>query len=346
LPKTLRRGIVVGVGQRYWSDGRTILAILAGIDEAGLGPILGPLVMCASVFEVPDELADQPLWDTLAPAVIRKPGRKSTALAIGDSKKLFKRKSPKGLRHLERAVLATLACGDDHPATLAELLSIISPDANTGARNYPWYNLQDVAVPGATSATDISFSGNALSVAMKKAGARMLDLRAECVFVGEFNRIIRATGNKSTTALGVTFRLIHYIFNRLESGFMQIHVDRQGGRMRYLSALERAFEGCSFKILQEDPDCSEYEMSDARRTARITFSVGGEARHMPIALASMTAKYLRELFMERFNKFWAQHVEDIAPTAGYYTDGRRFYGQIKDAMATLGIDEDLVYRCR
>lgn len=346
MPKNARGGIVVGVDQTYWSVGREILAILAGIDEAGLGPILGPLVMCASVFEVPDELADQPLWDTLAPAVARKAGRKSTALAIGDSKKLFNRKSPKALRHLERAVLAILAANDHHPAALADLLSIITSDANARAQAYPWYNLQEVALPRVLSATDISLSGNSLAVAMKKAGVRTCGIRAECVFVEEFNRIIRATGNKSTTALGVTFRLIYYLWSRLKSGSICIHVDRQGGRMRYLSALERAFEGCSFKILREDPNCSAYEMSDARRTAQITFSVGGESAHMPIALASMTAKFLRELFMERFNEFWAGHVDDLAPTAGYYTDGRRFYQQIQEAMERLKIDEDIVYRCR
>jgi hypothetical protein len=116
--------------------------------------------------------------------------------------------------------------------------------------------------------------------------------------------------------------------------------------MRYLSALERAFEGCSFKILSESPDCSAYEMSDANRTARITFSVGGESAHMPIALASMAGKYLREVFMEMFNEFWARHVDALVPTAGYYTDGRRFFGEIREAMTRLGVDEDILYRCR
>jgi len=324
------------------------VAILAGIDEAGLGPILGPLVMCASVFEVPDALTDQPLWDSLAPAVARKAGRKSTALAIGDSKKLFNRKSPKALRHLERAVLSALAANDQHPATLADLLTMITADAGARARakKYPWYRPEEVVLPRVLGATDVSLSANALGVAMRKAGIRMRGIRSECVFVGEFNRIIRATRNKSTAALGITFRLVEYLWRRLRSGPMHINIDRQGGRMRYLSALERGFEGCSFKILREDPDCSAYEMSDARRTARITFSVGGEAAHMPVALASMASKYLRELFMEMFNAFWAGHVDGLAPTAGYYTDGRRFFGEIRDAMGRLSIDEDIVYRCR
>jgi ribonuclease HII len=322
------------------------LAILAGIDEAGLGPILGPLVMCASVFEVPEELADQPLWDTLAPAVARTAGRKSSALAIGDSKKLFKRKQPKALQHLERSVLSTLAACGQHPTNLAELLAIITTDVHSHAMEYPWYRPQEVALPRVVSATDVALSGNSLAVAMRKAGVQMHGIRSECVFVGEFNNIIRATRNKSTAALGITFRLIHYLWGRLNDGCMHINVDRQGGRMRYLPALERAFEGCSFKILREEPECSEYEMSDSRRTARITFSVGGESAHMAIALASMAAKYLRELFMDLFNEFWAGHVEQLKPTAGYFTDGRRFYAEIGEAMKQLGVDEDIIYRCR
>ena len=322
------------------------MAILAGIDEAGLGPVLGPLVMCASVFEVPDALVDRPLWDSLAPAVARKPGRKSAALAIGDSKKLFNRKSPKALRHLERAVLSMLAAGGRHPETLADLLAMITADARSQAEEYPWYRPRETVLPTVLSATDVSLSANALGVAMRKAGVRLRGIRSECVFVGEFNRIIRATRNKSTAALGITFRLVQYLWSRLRSGSMQIYVDRQGGRMRYLSALQRGFEGCSFKILREDTDCSAYEMSDARRTARITFSVGGESAHMPIALSSMAAKYLRELFMEMFNAFWSVHVDSLASTAGYYTDGRRFYAEIQNAMTRLNIDEDIIYRCR
>ncbi|MBL7218795.1 MAG: hypothetical protein ISS69_01655 [Phycisphaerae bacterium] len=320
------------------------MAIVAGIDEAGLGPVLGPLVMCASVFEVPDALSDQPLWEALAPAVARKAGRKSAALVIGDSKKLFNRKSPKALRHLERAVLSTLAANEQHPETLSDLLTIIT--AGAGTEKYPWYRPAEVTLPRVLGPTDVSLSGNALAVAMRKAGIRMRGIRAECVFVGEFNRIIRATRNKSTTALGITFRLVQYLWTRLKSGSMHIQIDRQGGRMRYLSSLERAFEGCSFKILRETPDCSAYEMSDARRTARITFSVGAEAAHLPVALASMAAKYLRELFMEMFNKFWSAHIEGLTPTAGYYTDGRRFYGEIQEAMGRLSVEEDIVYRCR
>jgi len=334
---------LTGVYNRYR---RLTVAIVAGIDEAGLGPVLGPLVMCASAFEVPDPSDGQSLWELLAPAVVRKPKRKSAALPIADSKKLFNRKSKRALRHLERAVLSMLAVGGRRPETVADLLAVVTLDAQRRAQAYPWYHPEKVALPRSVSGTDVALSANSLGVAMRKAGVRLLTIRAEPVFVGEFNRIVRATRNKSTAAISVMFRLVAHLWTRLKSGRMLINIDRQGGRMRYLSHLERAFEGCSFRILGEDEDRSTYEMSDARRTAEITFAVNSEQAHLPVALSSMAGKYLREIFMEMFNEYWSGHVESLASTAGYYTDGRRFFGEITAAMKKLNVDKDMVYRCR
>ena len=68
--------------------------------------------------------------------------------------------------------------------------------------------------------------------------------------------------------------------------------------------------------------------------------------HLPVALASMVCKYVRELMMGLLNAFWQERVEGLAATAGYYTDGRRFFGEIGQAMAELGVDEGLMYRSR
>ena len=45
---------------------------------------------------------------------------------------------------------------------------------------------------------------------------------------------------------------------------------------------------------------------------------------LPTALASMTAKYLRELSMRAFNEFWCARVPGLRPTAGYPGDAPRF----------------------
>ena len=78
---------------------------------------------------------------------------------------------------------------------------------------------------------------------------------------------------------------------------------------------------------------------------RVVFQVNGE-RFMPTALASMTAKYLRELSMRAFNDFWRAHIPDLKPTAGYYRDAWRFKKEIATKQQELGIDDRLIWRSR
>jgi hypothetical protein len=64
------------------------------------------------------------------------------------------------------------------------------------------------------------------------------------------------------------------------------------------------------------------------------------------ALASMTAKYLREISLRPFNRFWQEHVPGLKPTAGYPNDARRFKAEILAAQQRLGIDDRVLWRCR
>ena len=67
---------------------------------------------------------------------------------------------------------------------------------------------------------------------------------------------------------------------------------------------------------------------------------------MPTALASMTAKYVRELAMIAFNAFWINHLPNLRPTAGYPLDAKRFRKAIAPVQKKLEVSDATIWRCR
>jgi hypothetical protein len=91
---------------------------------------------------------------------------------------------------------------------------------------------------------------------------------------------------------------------------------------------------------------SEYRLRDGDHVVRIIFTEKAEEQCLPVALASMLSKYLRECLMHRFNHFWRGHVPELEATAGYYGDGQRFLQDIASKRAELGITDEQLVRCR
>ena len=67
---------------------------------------------------------------------------------------------------------------------------------------------------------------------------------------------------------------------------------------------------------------------------------------LPTALASMTAKYHRELAMHAFNAFWTTKLPGLKPTAGYPNDAKRFREEIASLQRELSIDDRMIWRSR
>jgi len=325
------------------------MSVVAGIDEAGFGPLLGPLVVTTAGISLPEERLDSDMWDLLSPAVSKKPSRRSQAVVIADSKKVFQRGRANALAPLERGVLSMLAACGVRPASLRALLQAVAPTSLDPLARYPWYAEANLPLPRQADPTDISLTGNAVGCAMKEARLSLSAVRSEVIFVGEYNRIVAATRNKSVTLFDINSRLLYYLWPKLwaDGGALaRIHADRLGGRMRYLTPLQRVLPDCSFTVIEETDARSGYRIADGPRTAELFYGVKFDRLHLPVALASMVSKYLRELFMELINAWWASHVPHLAPTAGYYTDGKRLLGEIAPAVQRLGVDLSLVRRNR
>jgi hypothetical protein len=57
----------------------------------------------------------------------------------------------------------------------------------------------------------------------------------------------------------------------------------------------------------------------------------------------MTAKYVRELFMLSFNRYWQRRKAGLDPTAGYGKDAWRFVREVAPLLEADGLTEsDLV----
>lgn len=320
------------------------MALLAGIDEAGYGPLLGPLVVSGVCFRVPDDAVHSCLWDRLSESCVRIPARGDRRLPVADSKKLYR--SGDGLDALERAALVMLRVAGKKHETWRSFLDGVADGASRDNERYPWYALNDFPLPLCPEVGDVGTRANAVRRDAQAKDVEFLGAFCAPLLEGEFNRVISKTRNKAATVVGQALNVLDRMLRTSDEKQVRVCVDRLGGRAHYRDVLQTAFPGYEMRILEESPLRSAYELKSPQRTCLIDFTVSGEDQHFPIALASVYSKYLRELYMHSFNSYWSSQMGELKPTAGYYNDAKRWLRDASPMLRRLAIKRDTLVRMR
>ncbi|RMG17060.1 MAG: hypothetical protein D6731_04800 [Planctomycetota bacterium] len=320
--------------------------IFAGFDEAGYGPKLGPLAVGWTAFAVedPPPSGNVDLWERLGAAVRRRArGEEKSKLWVADSKEIKPRKD--GLKHLELGVLAFRALLRPEPPTLGELLEELG-QATAVYGDLPWYRgLEGLRLPAVAWSGEVSGRAARLREACAAAGVRYLGAGARVVDVPRYNALVRETQNKGQVLARQCVELLKALRERTH-GPLAVTVDKHGGRAVYLRLLGAAFPLARIDIDEQGPERSRYRVDSPRGPVRVEFRTQAEEHSLPVALASMHCKYLREVFMSRLNAWFQERIPGLAPTAGYALDAKRFLAEVGPSLGGLGVAREVLVRAR
>lgn len=314
---------------------------VVGIDEAGYGPNLGPLVQAAVALYLPD--SDPAGWETLKPAVRRANEKPDGRLLIDDSKKVY---TKGGLEALEAAAYGLFGVA---PAPIDSFLSLAAPPTADDLVQEAWFDRCE-QLPVAASPDVLP---KALGMWLSRYTAGSYAVTFNIVPAPRFNQIVDESGSKATVlsrGLVTLMQSMREVGNAGIPDYLNHPVaflcDKQGGRNFYTPLLQDAFPDGWVIAERESAEESRYRVELLPRPVTVTFRPRADGDSVAVALASMVCKYLREVCMRQFNRFWATHVPGIAPTAGYPVDAKRFYAEIQPAMQKLGLTADQVWRKR
>lgn len=312
------------------------MGIVIGMDEAGYGPNLGPLVIGVTRWQFDKHPNDIDLWSSLDEVITQKPRRGDDRLHVADSKDVYNPR--RGVASLERTVLAALRVIGHQPRTFEELLHAVGCGEPTTA---PWYEEPHIKLPISAEETAINDAATRLGSTMKSNGIGIGTIRCDVVLTRRYNKLVEQSNSKGIALSTTSIKLLRSVWDPDADDRTRVIADKHGGRNRYDELLEDAIGDRMIFRVQEGRDRSVYRVGKTE----LIFRTKAE-QHLPVALASMVAKYIREVAMELFNQFWQHRIPDLKPTKGYPVDAARFRGQIKAKAAELGLREAGWWRCR
>ena len=290
-----------------------------GIDENGLGPLLGPLLVTAITAQGPTN------------------ERVPSIRHVGDSKLLV------GFGHSalgEAWARALLEQQGTVPHSPAELVDLLLGESGTASRGLCpgghapqcWRDEQ----PWDASDALVEQVGQSMHE-LERAGWRLTRARSEHVCTRELNTEEAAGRSRLHMNLGRMERLI--VDARAHApGPLNVTCGKVGGMRYYVPQLRHLH---AILTHSEEAAASRYELSDG---TKLEFLRDAESQRPLVALASLIGKYLRDRIMRRICAFHGATSASDA-VSGYH-DPRtlRFVQSTRDARTARSIQDSCFLR--
>ena len=311
------------------TNGEDKFTVHAGLDEAGYGPMLGPLTVGFSAFRRTGPVD----WSSLSGAVSDAPGKDGQRLVVADSKRVFTR-NPRGAKRLETTALTFLRAAGSDGATPDDLFAsaprALRPIADVQS-THPWYGALPAALPVHADAETLAARAALLTGTLVETRTEVAAAGVVVVPAGSLNASFAATDNKGATLWSYHSRVILELFERFGEEGLDLTCDRLGGRARYGRSLSALIPFSTVHVVSESRSDSHYLVTAGERRMGIRFVQKGDVRSLPTALGSCLAKYARELVMDAFNEHFRGLCPQVRPTAGYVSDARRWLAEVEQA---------------
>ncbi|HBL43079.1 MAG TPA: hypothetical protein DDZ90_06760, partial [Planctomycetaceae bacterium] len=208
------------------------MGLIIGMDEAGYGPNLGPLVITASLWKLPDDPRQFDFWSALESVISQtRPRKNSKHLHVADSKQVHSASA--GLAPLERSTLPFLQLHNrtERLASLGELwrLLIASPAHLDEIQGEPWSGERRFELPAVVDVETVEESQDCLQQALDSAGIELRGICSEIVLPARFNALCREYGSKGVMLTRLCMNLLTRVWDRETSEPTLIIGDKHGG---------------------------------------------------------------------------------------------------------------------
>ena len=312
-----------------------------GIDEAGYGPNLGPLVQTSVAVQVPEGISC--LWESLK-AVIRKSKEKEDGrILIDDSKKV--NEGIHGLAKLERGVLALFLPDTANTSVTWEFfLSHVGISHSLADLQEELWYAANLSLPAILPRKPLQDPAQKLHSLCESLQVRWEIPRVMVTPARRYNQLLDQWDLKSNVLIQGVLQLLKEA--RLLPGTETIHIsiDKLGGRNNYGPMLQDAFPDGWVRTLRESAQDCSYSVLGIEREVHLTFQPKADGTFLPVALASMVSKYVREIGMRQFNDFWIAKSPGLKETAGYPVDALRFLSEIEGILAEMKLPREHLWR--